>query len=57
MENVSEIFGQYALSIIFALAIFVIGKFVARKATDIIITLMGKNERYGLKPYLIFSLA
>ncbi len=44
MENVSEVFGAYALSIMFALAIFVIGKFVARKATDIIIALMGKKK-------------
>jgi len=44
MENVSEIFEMYALNVVFALAVFVIGKFLARKVTDIIIALLGKKK-------------
>lgn len=46
VETISGLIGTYALNIIIAIAIFVIGKWLARKLTDMIITIVRKNPKF-----------
>ena len=45
VQSVSNIVGLYALNIVIAIAIFIIGKWLARKVTDIAHKLMMKNDK------------
>jgi small conductance mechanosensitive channel len=44
VQTVSDMIGLYALNIAMAIVIFVVGKFVARKITNLIRKIMNKNE-------------
>lgn len=46
VETVSDMIGLYSLNIAMAIVIFVVGKWLARKVTDIAVTLLRKNPKF-----------
>ena len=44
MENYMELISEYAISFAFALIIFIVGKFLAKKVADLIVKLMSKKK-------------
>ena len=43
MEEYYELISTYALSIFFAIAVFIIGKYLARKIANIMVSLLKKK--------------
>lgn len=45
VETISDLIGLYALNIVIAVVIFVVGKWLAKKLTSMVIVLVRKNPK------------